>query len=67
MAESGKDRFDTLTDQELADHVASGHVDPTEGQKELDRRAKTANDGPEAAKEKTGGGSVAGTPGSGTK
>ena len=42
MSESSKDRFDTLTDQELADHVASGHVEPKAGQAELDRRAREA-------------------------
>ena len=60
MAESGKDRFDTLTDQELADHVASGHVDPAEGQKELDRREREAG-------KAAGDGAVADKPGSGTK
>ena len=59
MAESGKDRFDTLTDQGLADHVASGHVDPVEGQKELDRRAREAD--------KPAGKPVAESSGSGTK
>lgn len=46
MAESPKDRFDTLTDQELRDHVDSGHVDPVAGQAELDRRAAEAAKAP---------------------
>lgn len=42
MSESSKDRFDTLSDEELADHVVSGHVDPVAGEEELARRKKDA-------------------------